>query len=70
MGNSTFQARLVNVHFNNDKVLAYIRPLNVNKAHGWDNISIRMIRICDDSLVKPLIHIFRCSFVIINGRLC
>ena len=32
--------------------------LNPNKARGWDDISVRMIRICDDSLVFPLNLIF------------
>ena len=35
-----------------------IRSLNVNKAHGWDEVSIRMIKICDETLISPLLHIF------------
>ena len=35
-----------------------IRNLNLNKAHGCDDISIRMLKICDDSIVLPLRHIF------------
>ena len=49
------------VDFDPDKILAIIRSLNENKAHGWDNVSVRMIRICDDTLVIPLLSIFRCS---------
>ena len=30
-----------------------IRALNIHKAHGHDDISIRMIKICDKSLLKP-----------------
>ncbi len=41
-----------------DKILRIIRSLNPNKAHGWDEISIRMIKICDCSLVTPLKLIF------------
>ena len=33
------------IHFNNDDILKIIRSLNINKAHGHDNISIRMIKI-------------------------
>ena len=33
--------------------------LNPNKAHGWDNISIKMIKRCGDKLVTPLEIIFR-----------
>ena len=38
-----------------------IRKSNVNKAHGHDDISIRMIKMCDESLVRPLSIIFRNS---------
>ena len=42
----------------NEKILTAIRSLNPNKAHGWDDISIRMIQICDDALLLPLKLIF------------
>ena len=35
--------------------------LNINKAHGHDDISIKMIKICDKSLVKPLTLLFNYS---------
>ena len=38
-----------------------IRNLNVNKAHGHDDIPIRMTKKCDESLVRPLSIIFRYS---------
>ena len=41
-----------------DKILKIIRSLNPNKAHGWDGISIRMIKLSDASLVTPLKIIF------------
>ena len=40
------------------KILNIIRSLNPNKAHGWDEISIRMIKLSDSSLVTPLKIIF------------
>ena len=43
------------------KVLAYIRSLSVNKSHGWDEVSVRMVKICGEALVKPLISIFQFS---------
>ena len=49
------QARLGSLDFNEGEILKIIRPLNVNKAHGHDDISIRMIKICEKSLLKPLI---------------
>ena len=33
----------------------------MHKAHGHDDIPIRMIKICDKSLVKPLIVLFQNS---------
>ena len=40
------------------RLLKIIRALDCNKAHGWDNLSISMIKICDAELVKPLCLIF------------
>ena len=36
-----------------------IENLNPNKAHGFDMISIRMLKICGDSILKPLELIFK-----------
>ena len=33
----------------------------MHKAHEHDDISIRMIKLCDKSLVKPLIILFQNS---------
>ena len=41
-----------------EKILNIIRSLNPNKAHGLDEISIRMIKLSDVSLVIPLKIIF------------
>ena len=35
-----------------------ITNLNANKTHGHDNISIKMIEICGDTNIAPLILIF------------
>ena len=35
------------------------RNLDLNKAHGHDMISIRMVKICDDSICKLLKLIFQ-----------
>ena len=55
------QSRLTSLDFNDDELLKIIRALNINKAHGHDDISIRMIKICDKSLIKPLIFLFKTS---------
>ena len=54
-------SRINSVPFSEDLVTKIIRNLNVNKAHGHDDISIRMIKMCDESLVRPLSIIFRNS---------
>ena len=41
-----------------EKILNVIRSLNPNKAHGWDEISLRMIKSADASVVTPLMVIF------------
>ena len=53
--------RINNILLDEAKILALIRALDVNKAHGWDDISIQMIKICDESLVKPLVKIYQFS---------
>ena len=50
---------LCTVEFSTNDILKIIRNLNPNKAHGHDMISIRMLKICDESLCKPLRIIFR-----------
>ena len=51
--------RLSSLNFNNVETLKIIKPLNVNKAHSHDNISVRMIKLCGQSIVKPLSIIFK-----------
>ena len=41
-----------------EKILSIIRSLNQDKAHGWDDILVRMIRLCNRELVFPLKLIF------------
>ena len=52
------QSRHNTVDFNEHNILKIIRALNIHKAHGHDDIFIKMIKICDKSLLKPLIYIF------------
>ena len=42
-------------------ILAIIKSLDPNKAHGCDNISIKMLKICSQSLILPLKIIFEHS---------
>ena len=47
-------SRLSLLLFENGDILKLIRSLNIQKAHGPNDISFRMIKICDSALVKPL----------------
>ena len=55
------QSGLSSLDFNEDEILKIIRALNLYKSHGYDDISSRMIKICDKSLTKPLIILFKNS---------
>ena len=46
------------IKFENKGIINIIRLLNVDKAHGHDNILIRMLQICDTAIVEPLSIIF------------
>ena len=46
------------INFSKGDILRVIRKLDPNKAHGHDQISIRMIQICDKTISKPLFLIF------------
>ena len=50
---------LSTLSFTKDDIANTIKNLNPNKAHGFDMISIRMLKICGDSILKPLKLIFK-----------
>ena len=45
-------------HVVNKDALLIINSLDSSKAHGYDNISIKMIKLCNDSITIPLKIIF------------
>ena len=49
---------LSNVEFSHDAIGMIISKLNVHKAHGVDNISIAMLKICTNEVAIPLKIIF------------
>ena len=57
--NYTTEKRLSTVTISVDDIGKIIQNLDSNKAHGHDNISIRMLKICGNSIYKPLEIIFR-----------
>ena len=50
---------LSSFQFTADDIKSVINKLDPNKAHGHDMISIRMIKLCRDSIYKPLGMIFK-----------
>ena len=56
-------ARLISINFGSNDILKFIRSSNINKAHGHDGISLRMIKFFDESLVQPLLLIFKGFYI-------
>ena len=55
------------IDFGSDDIAKIIQKLDPNKSHGHDMISVRMLKICGNSIYKPLQLIFRSC--IENGKL-
>ena len=55
------------VKFSTYDILKIIKSFNPNKAHGHYMISIEMLKICDESICKPLEINFRSCLN--NGKL-
>ena len=52
-------SRLTLVEFSVNDILAIIKNLDPNKAHGSDGISVKMIKLCGKSITMPLEIIFK-----------
>ena len=50
--------RIKSFNINEKDIISIIKSLNSKKAHGYDNLSIRMIKICEESISLPLKIIF------------
>ena len=50
---------LSNITFTEKDIEKVIQNLDSNKVHGHDMISIRMLKICVKSIIKPLLIIFK-----------
>ena len=50
----TNDLRLNNIVFANVDILKILKNLDIKKTHGHDNLSIRIIKLCGDSICKPL----------------
>ena len=57
--NHTTEKRLSTVTLSVEAIDKIIQNLDSNKPHGHDSISIRILKICGDSIYEPLEIIFR-----------
>ena len=46
--------KISSIKFENKDIINVIKALDPCKAHGYDDISLRMLKICDSAIVKPL----------------
>ena len=53
------EARFSKSTFTDDQILKILRALDINKVHGHDEISIRMLKLCDKSIITPLSILFQ-----------
>ena len=53
--------RLLSLKVTEDNILSVLKSLNSNKSHGWNKVSIKMIKMFDKTLVYPLKLIFKAS---------
>ena len=53
------QSKLDTAEINREHIFQILKTIDVNKAHGPDNITGRMIELCGDSLTLPLEIIFK-----------
>ena len=49
---------LESVKISRSDILKIITSLDINKVHGHDHISMRMLKICFDAIVEPLKMLF------------
>ena len=55
---SRCDSSLSSIQITGKKILKIICSLDPRKAHGWDDVSINMIKLCDVAIVNPLYLIY------------
>ena len=55
-------SNLDTIAISQQSILDIIKSLNVNKAHGPDNISGRMIELCGDKITLPFLEYHFCKY--------
>ena len=52
-------AKICSVKLGNKDVINVIKALDPCKAYGYDDMSLKMLKICDSAIVKPLTILFK-----------
>ena len=55
------EERIHSIAFSESDVITIIRALDINKTHDHDNISVRMIKLCTNTVAHPLTLVFQNS---------
>ena len=55
------EARFSKIAFTDNQIFKILRALDINNTHGHDKISIRMLKLCDKSIITPLSILFQNS---------
>ena len=53
--------RLSSLKINEDDILSIVKSLNSNKSHCWDKLSVKLVNMCNKTLICPLKLIFKAS---------
>ena len=51
---SESMSRLTSIVFNDESILKVLMELDVNKAHGYEDVSIRMIKLCNKFIILAI----------------
>ena len=54
--------RITTVHFRQSTVRRVLKAINPSKATGLDSVPSRVLKMCADSLARPLAHLFSLCF--------
>ena len=52
-------AKISSIKFEINDIINVIKALDPYKSHGYNDISIRILKICDSTIVKPMTILFK-----------
>ena len=57
------EARFSKITVTDDQILKILRTLDINKAHGHDEISIRILKLCEKFIITPYSYCSRIALI-------